>query len=191
MFHRTAVMLTAAAFTAVLELGAAEPAAAPAAPGKVYFETDFSQAKLPWGKAGAGIIAVEPTAGPAEGNKALKLHFKFDAPGAGWPQSQHYLQEPFTPEGDFVVEFDLKIERPGNDVGLRLELVPFNCYTSKTKLPFIDDGAWKKVRLIFKARPGKEGTKIERLCFTANGALQKAGDETVYSIANLKIYAAK
>ena len=188
MFHRTAVMLTAAAFTAVLGLGAAEPAAAPGAGEKVYFSTDFSQAKLPWGTSGVGLIEVGPTAGPTEGSKALKLHYKFDAPGTGWPQTQHYLKPGFTPDGDFIVEFDIKAERPGNNVGLRLELVPFGNYSSKTKFPFLDDGVWKNVKMRFAARPGKEGTQVERLCFTARGDMQKAGDETIYSIANLKIY---
>ena len=190
MFHRTRVILTAAAFTAILGLGAAEPAAAPAGE-KVYFSTDFSQEKLPWGKYGVGIIEVGPTAGPTEGSKALKLHFKFDAKGEGWPQSQHHLNPAFTPDGEFIVEFDIKAERPGNNVGLRLELVPFSNYSSKNQIPFLDDGVWKNVKLRFAARPGKEGTKVERICITANGKLQKAGDETIYSIANLKIYAAK
>ena len=162
-----------------IRLGAAE------AP-QTYLTDNFADQKLQWGKSNdPALLAVAIADGPAQGEKALKLHFKIDRKGLGWPQSQRYLmKQAFIPDGAILAEFDMKVERLKGDIKLSLIGVPNKAFKS-SRIGFIDDGKWQKVQV--RITPTMPGTKLERLAFVVDQRQPEVGDENIFYIANLKL----
>lgn len=164
------------ALGAIFTVQAAEP--------QVLFSDNFA-GRLFWGKS-MGLAEASAVAGPTEGSKALKLVFKTGKGVGAYPQSQRYLgKDAFAAKSTMIVEFDLKIDRSKGNIPILLKGINFGDFRS-TNIPFIDDNQWKKVKV--ELTPVKPDVTLNRLTFVADTRNLDPDLETIYYIANLKIY---